>query len=381
MKKILFITTRYPYSGRYSGDVRRAVKVIQYLKKVSKVDIVCLTKKRKIHKKTTSNYKFYYPNFILKIFYCFISILKLNPIQFGLFFSKDMSNFIENNAKNYDILFFQQIRSSQYLPKNYKGKTILEMGDLYSDNYFQSFKNLNIFNPLKYIYFIESLLVKKTELRLFSTFNRIILFSKNEIRTVNKQFKKKIFYITESYEGINKKYVFSKKNYKILFIGNLGYLPNILACKDFVKNILPKITEINSEIKFYIIGNIKKFDKFLFSFNKNVQVLGPQKKIDKYIKNTICGLSNLKVATGVQSKILTYMSFGLPVLCSQKTASNFSDNVLSYYNNGALVKKVFNLKNDKKLSNKFSKKSLKCIKNLLWKKISPEYLKVIDFSK
>ncbi len=381
MKKILFITTRDPYSGRYSGDVRRAVKVIQYLKKVSKVDIVCLTKKRKIHKKTTSNYEFYYPNFILKIFYCFISILKLNPIQFGLFFSKDMSNFIENNAKNYDILFFQQIRSSQYLPKNYKGKTILEMGDLYSDNYFQSFKNLNIFNPLKYIYFIESLLVKKTELRLFSTFNRIILFSKNEIRTVNKQFKKKIFYITESYEGINKKYVFSKKNYKILFIGNLGYLPNILACKDFVKNILPKITEINSEIKFYIIGNIKKFDKFLFSFNKNVQVLGPQKKIDKYIKNTICGLSNLKVATGVQSKILTYMSFGLPVLCSQKTASNFSDNVLSYYNNGDLVKKVFNLKNDKKLSNKFSKKSLKCIKNLLWKKISPEYLKVIDFSK
>ena len=100
-------------------------------------------------------------------------------------------------------------------------------------------------------------------------------------------------------------------------------------------------------------------------------MLGPQKKIDKYIKNTICGLSNLKVATGVQSKILTYMSFGLPVLCSQKTASNFSDNVLSYYNDGDLVKKVFNLKNDKKLSNKFSKKSLKCIKKFIVEKNKP----------
>ena len=128
MKKILFITTRDPYSGRYSGDVRRAVKVIQYLKKVSKIDIVCLTKKRKIHKKTTSSYEFYYPNFILKIFYCLISILKLNPIQFGLFFSKDMSNFIKNNAKNYDILFFQQIRSSQYLPKNYKAPSFRLFG-------------------------------------------------------------------------------------------------------------------------------------------------------------------------------------------------------------------------------------------------------------
>ena len=53
-----------------------------------------------------------------------------------------MSNFVKNNAKNYDILFFHHMRSSQYLPKNYTGKTILEMGDLYSDNYSQTYKNV-----------------------------------------------------------------------------------------------------------------------------------------------------------------------------------------------------------------------------------------------
>ena len=177
MKKILFITTRDPYSGRYSGDVRRAVKVIRYLKKTNKVDVIYLTKNKQFHRKTELKYQFYYPNFILKIFYCFISILKINPIQYGVFFSRDMSNFVKNNAKNYDILFFHHMRSSQYLPKNYTGKTILEMGDLYSDNYSQTYKNLNILNPLKYIYFIESILVKKAEDKLFSTFNRIILFS------------------------------------------------------------------------------------------------------------------------------------------------------------------------------------------------------------
>ena len=41
------------------------------------------------------------------------------------------------------IIFFHHIRSSQYLPKNFYGKTILEMGDLYSDNYYQTLKNLN----------------------------------------------------------------------------------------------------------------------------------------------------------------------------------------------------------------------------------------------
>mgnify|MGYP006085007417 CR=1 FL=1 len=381
MKKILFITTRNPYSGRYSGDVRRAIKVIKFLKKKNKVDVVFLTKKKQFYKKSTSKYEFYYPNFILKILNCFISILKKNPMQFGFFFSKDMSNFIKNNAKNYDLLFFHQIRSSQYLPKDYKGKTILEMGDLYSNNYFQTFKNLNIFNPLKYIYFIESILVKQTEDRLFATFNRIILFSKNEIKSVNKKFMNKIFCIPESTDCINKKYFFSKKNYKILFIGNLGYVPNILACKDFIKNILPKLKKRNSDIKFYIIGNIKRFDKFLFSFDKNVKVLGPQKKIDIYIKNSICGISNLKVASGIQGKVLTYMSFGLPVLCSQRTASNFNNSVLAYNNDEDQVEKILNFQNNKKLSNKFSNKSLKCIKNLLWKKVCLEYLKITNFNK
>ena len=64
-----------------------------------------------------------------------------------------MKNFIEDNANEYDLLFFYHIRSSQYLPINYYGETIIEMGDLYSDNYNQTFQNLNPLNPLKYIYY------------------------------------------------------------------------------------------------------------------------------------------------------------------------------------------------------------------------------------
>ena len=40
MKKILFITTRNPYSGRFSGDVLRASRVIKLLKGKFHVDVV-----------------------------------------------------------------------------------------------------------------------------------------------------------------------------------------------------------------------------------------------------------------------------------------------------------------------------------------------------
>ena len=45
MKKILFISTRDPYSGRYSGDVIGSKKIIDILKKKNILDVVCLGEK------------------------------------------------------------------------------------------------------------------------------------------------------------------------------------------------------------------------------------------------------------------------------------------------------------------------------------------------
>lgn len=383
MKKILFITVRNPYSGRYSGDVIRAKKIIDFLRKKNSVDVVFLTDKNEITKikADKSNIFFKYPNFFKRIFYCFSNLLKLKPLQFGLFYSEEMANYIDNNAKYYDLLFFHQIRSSQYLPVEFNGNTILEMGDLYSDNYKQTFKNLNFLNFFRFVYLVESFLIRRIEDMAFNSFDKVILFSKNEINKLGKKYKKKIYQIGESVQSISKKHKFSSKNYKILFIGNLGYTPNILACREFIKNILPTLKKKIPNIEFNIIGNIKPFDKFLLSLNKNTNILGPQKKLDKFIDKSICGLANLKVATGIQGKVLTYMSYGLPVICSEKTSLNFDKNVLVYKSSKELVNLICNLKNNKKLNKKFSKNSLVFVKNLSWKKVSSSYSRIIKFNK
>lgn len=378
MKKILFISPRNPYSGRYSGDVIRSLKIINLLKKKYHLDVVCL-KKNNLNIKEKSLIAFKHPNIFLKFVYCIISILKLEPIQFGLFFSNKVKNFINNNANNYDYLFFSQVRSSQYLPKNYYGKTILDMGDLYSDNYYQSFKNLNFFNPMKYIYFFESLLIKKSERKIFENFDRITLFSKKEIEKIDKKYKKKICKIDWSVEKVVNNFSYSLKKSKVLFIGNLGYLPNIMACKYFIRKILPKLKLKIPDIKLTIIGNINYLDRIFLSKNENVEILGPKKNLKKFIRNAYCGLANLSIATGVQSKVLTYMSNGLPVICHSKVAVNFGNNVLSYRQDKDLIEKLILLKSKKKLSQKYSKMSIQFSKKFVWKKISLKYLELLNF--
>ena len=85
----------------------------------------------------------------------------------------------------------------------------------------------------------------------------------------------------------------------------------------------------------------------------------------------------MNIATGIQGKILTYMSYGLPVICSKNASHNFNKKVLVYEDNNDLLKKIHKLKNNKSLSNTISSNSLLFINKFTWNKVKKDYLKII----
>ena len=108
-------------------------------------------------------------------------------------------------------------------------------------------------------------------------------------------------------------------------------------------------------------------------------MLGTKKNLSIYIKNSFCGLANLKIATGVQGKVLTYMSNGLPVICSQKVSINFGKNVLNFKDDKELIERIIDIQKNKIKSNNFSRRSLNFSKKLYWKKVGLEYFKLLKF--
>ena len=97
-------------------------------------------------------------------------------------------------------------------------------------------------------------------------------------------------------------------------------------------------------------------------------IYGQVEKLDKIFSNGICGICNLKVTTGIQNKIFTYMSYGLPVIASQnsfpKKLLKKNQDLLVYKNSKyEIVKNIIKLKENKKLSVKISKNSFKKLKN------------------
>ena len=175
---------------------------------------------------------------------------------------------------------------------------------------------------------------------------------------------------------------YKKNNNKIIFIGNIKFIPNKLACFDFAKNIMKKINFDHPNIKFHIIGNISFIDKYLLQNYKNVVVHGKVNNLNRVIKNSICGLCNVKISTGFQSKILSYMSYGIPVILSFDSFVNTkfkkNKNVMVFKNEDELIKSINYLIKNKKLANKLSINSQAIVKkeyNI--NKILSKYSKII----
>ena len=284
MKKILFISVRNPFSERYSGDVIRSKKFVQYLKKKNSVEVVFLDS---INKVTLSNRlisRSFKRDSILKcLLNILISFIKFKPLHFGFFNSSEIKEFVSDNYQNFDIIFCQSIRSFQFLPDKINKKIILDMGDLYSKNYYQTFKELSFVNPLKIIYLIESILVKKYENYCFKTADKSLLFSKKEINLLKDVKKNKISQINFGIDKISNLYKFSKNNYKIIFIGNIKYTPNRQACLNFIKKIFPKLRSKFSNIEFHVFGEIREIDKNFFMRAKGVKFYGKIKNLEPYL--------------------------------------------------------------------------------------------------
>jgi len=381
MKKILVVTTRFPFP-LFSGDKLRIYNIFKYLSKKNKVDLIYTEPKENFKKKIRFIDKtiFIKTRRIEKYFNILFFFMMGKPLQVGYFFSAEMRAKINEIKKNYDAIIFHLIRSVEFLPKNYEGTKILEMTDLISKNYSQLYKKLNFINPLKYLYLIEQVLLEKYEKKIAESFDRIVLVSKRDAKyfSIGNKVKKRVQVIPMGTDIKKKKYNFKKKNKDIIFIGNINYLPNKIACYDFIKTTMPKLEMKGINITFKIIGQTSNLLKFYLTRFKNVEVYNNIIFPEKLCNNAICGVSNLSVVTGIQNKIMEYMRIGLPTIVSEKCFDNLNfiknKDLLVYKNQDEFVKQIIKLKTEKQFAKKISNNCYRKIRsNYTWEKSLKKY--------
>jgi sugar transferase (PEP-CTERM/EpsH1 system associated) len=105
----------------------------------------------------------------------------------------------------------------------------------------------------------------------------------------------------------------------IVFTGAMDYLPNIDAVKWFATEALPRIASLNSAVRFYVVGRGPTPDVLALASDR-VAVTGTVVDVRPYLAHARVVVAPLRIARGVQNKVLEAMAMGRPVIASSACA-------------------------------------------------------------
>ncbi len=101
----------------------------------------------------------------------------------------------------------------------------------------------------------------------------------------------------------------------IVFTGAMDYWPNIDAVRWFVEAMLPTLLERHPALRFYIVGRSPSPEVLALAGEK-VVVTGTVPDVRPYLQHAAVVVAPLRVARGLQNKILEAMAMARPVVAA-----------------------------------------------------------------
>lgn len=105
----------------------------------------------------------------------------------------------------------------------------------------------------------------------------------------------------------------------LVFTGAMDYWPNIDAVTWFANEILPLLQRHWPGLRFYIVGR-SPTPAVAALANDRVVVTGTVDDVRPYLQHAAVVVAPLRLARGIQNKVLEAMAMGLPVVASQECA-------------------------------------------------------------
>lgn len=320
--KILILTPRFPYPV-VGGDRLRIFEICKELSKYYDLTLLsfCESKSElKLNFPTDSFFKevhrVYHPRW-KSIIGTIRSLFTGEPLQTGYYHSHIFKNKVESLAQQHSLVLCHLIRTSKYISESNFPK-VLEMTDAISMNY-SRFDNSSIKSGfMGIVYRFEKARLLKYERQMLDLFDITCLVSDVDreyfLPLPNGVYEKTLV----CSNGVDlSKYVFEHTNQskKLVFIGNMCSVQNFDAALWFASEVLPCLRHYD-QYEFVVIGKISDDSKCKLASIDGVSVTGPVDDVGRYARGALAGICSVRLAAGVQNKILEYMALGIPTITS-----------------------------------------------------------------
>ena len=322
--KLCLLSPRFPFPEN-GGDVLRINNIARYLKSKN-FELVLISfyeDEIRLKKEYFALYDTIYMikrTRIVSLVMSALFALSGRPIQCGYYFSFAFLKQLRRTIKQElpDEFVSHLLRMVPYLELTHQQKkSIVEMTDALSKTYGLSAKAKGIVVK-KLIYKAELRLIRRYEKYVVAHFPKVVLVSESDIQYLRTNCGEKAKSLALHTNGVACLPAIPKTydKRKICFVGNMRTLQNQDAVLHFVQDIFPLIKQSVPDAVFMIIGAEPPESIQNLADGKHIVVTGFVDDIQAAVSECSLAVAPVRVAAGIQNKVLVAMGCGVPVVLS-----------------------------------------------------------------
>lgn len=333
MGEILFLTHRVPWPPN-RGDKIRSHHILRKLMEYRKVHLACFaddeteaTKECDIKESLASMQivQRSKPNWRAGI----EALASGKPVSLTSFDSAEIRDYVRDTlkARSIDCIFVFSGQMAQFVPADFSGRLVMDFADVDSAK-FESYADEGS-GPMAWINRREGKLLRAFEKQVAVRADHSLFVSEAEAELfrqrsgLDEQKVKALgngidldFYDPAKVDAVERDHT----GPLIIFTGQMDYRPNVEAVVSFAKVVMPEILKHRSDAQFAIVGRAPTTDVSKLEGLNGTIVTGSVDDIRCWLKAADIVVAPLRIARGIQNKVLEAMAMGKPVVASASAA-------------------------------------------------------------
>ena len=215
---------------------------------------------------------------------------------------------------------------AQFMPAGL-ARRVLDMVDVDSDKWTQYAPTQRW--PLSWVYAREGRKLAAWEARMAQDFDATLLVSCDEAVLLQRRVPQARDRIGAFENGVDADYFSPDRDYPnpyasdtlgVVFTGAMDYWPNVDAVSWFAERIFPAIREAVPAAQFTIVGSRPTDAVLALARQPGVVVTGSVPDVRPYLAHAACAVAPLRIARGIQNKVLEAMAMARPVVVTAQAA-------------------------------------------------------------